>query len=208
MKPEVSKQELSRERDRLRLLLEINNAVSSKLDLQELVLAVGTSLRKIIPHEVTGLGIFENRQLQVRIDALRSAFSDDQVFETGQILPLDGNPIGIALTTRKPVVRYKTDHNEFPAELFQQFCDVMGLKSGVSVPLLLQDRAVGVISVSSIREAAFDELDVELLQEIAGQLAVAVENALNFRVAQRESDLRRLLLEINNAIAWNLDLHD
>ena len=208
MKPEVSKQELFHERDRLRLLLEVNNAVSSKLDLQELLLAVGTSLRKVIPHDLTGLGIYENGQLQVRVDALRSSFKEDQIFETGQILPLEGNPIGLAFTTRKPVLRYKTDHNEYPAELFQQFCDVMGLKSGVSVPLLLQDRAVGVLSVSSTREAAFDEKDVELLQDIAGQLAIAVENAVNFRIAKRESDRRKLLLDINNAVAWNLDLHD
>ena len=63
MKPELSKQELSRERDRLRLLLEVNNAVSSKLDLQELLLAVGTSLRKLIPHDLTGLAIYDGKNL-------------------------------------------------------------------------------------------------------------------------------------------------
>jgi len=207
MKPEVSKQELSRERDRLRLLLEVNNAVTSKLDLQELLLAVGTSLRKVIPHDLTGLAIYDGKNLEMKVDALESSFGLGQVFPTGQFMPLDGNPVGLSLTTRKPVIRYRIDHEEYPAPKFQEFCDVMGLNSGISVPLLLQDRAVGALSVSSVREAAFDENDAELLQEIAGQLAVAVENAVNFRAAKRESDRTKLLLEINNAVASNLDLH-
>src|SRR6185295_5368476 len=172
MKPEVSKQELSHERDRLRLLLEVNNAVTSKLDLQELLLAVGTSLRKVIPHDLTGLAIYDGKNLEMKVDALESSFGPGQVFPTGQFMPLEGNPVGLALTSRKPVIRYRIDHEEYPAPKFQEFCDVMGLKSGISVPLLLLDRAVGALSVSSIREAAFDEEDAELLQEIAGQLAI------------------------------------
>src|SRR5215470_9669832 len=208
MKPELSKQELSRERDRLRLLLEVNNAVTSKLDLQELILAVGTSLRKVIPHDLTGLAIYDGMNLEMKIDALESSFGPSQVFPTGQFMPLEGNPVGLALTSRKPVIRYRIDHEEYPAPKFQELCDVMGLNSGISVPLLLQDRAVGALSVSSIREAAFDEKDAELLQEIAGQLAIAVENVVNFRAAKRESDRSKLLLEINNAVASNLNLHE
>jgi formate hydrogenlyase transcriptional activator len=208
MKPELSKQELSRERDRLRLLLEVNNAVTSKLDLQELLLAVGTSLRKVIPHDLTGLAIYDGKNLEMKVDALESSFGPTQVFPTGQFMPLEGNPVGLALTSRKPVIRYRIDHEEYPAPKFQELCDVMGLNSGISVPLLLQDRAVGALSVSSIREAAFDEKDAELLQEIAGQLAIAVENAVNFRAAKRESDRTKLLLEINNAVASNLNLHE
>jgi formate hydrogenlyase transcriptional activator len=208
MKPELSNQELSRQRDRLRLLLAVTNAVTSKLDLQELLLAVSDSLRRVVPHEVTGLAIYDGHTLEVKVHALESSFGPEQVFETGQMMPLEGNPIGIAVTTRKPVIRYRLDHEKFPAAKFQEFCNTLGLKSGISVPLLLQDRAVGAITVSSVREAAFNENHAELLQEIAGQLAVAVENAVNFRAAKRESDRSKLLLEINNAVASNLNLHE
>lgn len=143
MKPELSKQELSRERDRLRLLLEVTNAVSSKLDLQELLTAVATSLRKVVPHDLTGLAIYDGKTLEMKVQALESSFGPDQIFPTGQLMPLEGNPIGLAITTRKPVIRYRVDHSEYPAAKFQEFCDVMGLKSGISVPLLLQERAVG-----------------------------------------------------------------
>jgi len=208
MKPELSKQELSRERDRLRLLLEVTNAVSSKLELQELLTAVATSLRKVVPHDLTGLAIYDGKTLEMKVQALESSFGPDQIFPTGQLMPLEGNPIGLAITTRKLVIRYRVDHSEYPAAKFQEFCDVMGLKSGISVPLLLQERAVGAITVSSVHEAAFNENDAELLEEIAGQLAIAVENAVNFREAKRESDRRKLLLEINNAVASNLNLHE
>lgn len=198
----------TRESERKQLLLEINNAITSKLDLQELLLTVADSLRKVVPHDLTGLATFDDGVLQMRVHALESSFEPDQVFETGQLLPLDGNPVGEAITSRKPVVRYTTDNNKYYAPIFQEFCRTMGLQSGVSVPLLLQDKPVGALSVSSVNESAFTESDAELLQEIAGQLAIAVQNAVNFSAAKREGDRKKLLLEINNAVASNLDLND
>ena len=205
MKPQVSQQAISRERDRLRLLLEINNAVTSHLDLQDLLLAISNALQKVIPHDLTGLGTYHEKGLQMRVHAVESAFGPGQVFETGQFVPFEGNPAGLAFTSRRPVLRHQIDFDEFPAPIFQEFCKVMNLRSGCSVPLLLRDQAVGVITMSSLKEAAFTETDAALLEEIAGQLAIAVQNAINFRTAQHERDRKQLLLEINNAVASNLD---
>src|SRR6185503_868706 len=88
-----------------------------------------------------------------------------------------------------------------------------GIKSGCCVPLIAHDQKLGFLGVGSFREDAFSEADQELLCHIANQIAIAVENALNFErahaaeeQAKRQSDRRQLLLEINNAVVSQLDL--
>jgi len=55
----ATQQQLSTERDNLRLLLDVTNAVVSKLDLAELVDAISSSLARAIPHEFTALALYE-----------------------------------------------------------------------------------------------------------------------------------------------------
>jgi formate hydrogenlyase transcriptional activator len=89
------------------------------------------------------------------------------------------------------------------------------LKSGCAVPLLCHDKLVGSMMLASLRESAFTEDDADLLTHIGTQVAIAVENAVNYerlRCAEcevvRERDRTKLLLDINNAVVSHLDLRD
>ncbi|HKE56720.1 MAG TPA: hypothetical protein VKB46_08465, partial [Pyrinomonadaceae bacterium] len=65
--PELSQQQVTRERDRLRLLLEINNAVVANLDLHDLLQAISQALGECVPHDFTGLAVYDERIGQLRI---------------------------------------------------------------------------------------------------------------------------------------------
>ncbi|MGC3974801.1 MAG: sigma 54-interacting transcriptional regulator [Nitrospira sp.] len=56
-----------------------------------------------------------------------------------------------------------------------------GIKSFCSVPLLSRNRSLGALNVGRRRDAGFDPEDVQLLGQVAQQIAIAVENALAFR---------------------------
>ena len=60
-------------------------------------------------------------------------------------------------------------------------------RSEMTLPMMIGDRLLGVLNVQSTEEAAFDEDDVRVLQSMANQIAVAIENA------QRVSDDAALL---------------
>ena len=82
-------------------------------------------------------------------------------------------------------------------------------------PLTTAARRLGVIGLGSLKPAAFGPRELEFLKLMARQVAVAVENVLNYgeaRAAQeqlrRERDRLRLLLEVNNAVVSHLDLRD
>src|SRR6185369_17505377 len=99
-----------------------------------------------------------------------------------------------AITTRKPVMRERIDFDEFYSPIVREAYDA-GLRSGCSVPLISHDQVLGSINVGSMNEAAFTRRDAELLEQIADQVAIAVENALNFQRAERERDHNQLLLD-------------
>ena len=201
-----------RERDCSRLLLEINNAIVSHLSLQELLKAISACVRRVIPHDVTGLALYDSDHHQLRLHALD--FPRNQSFIEGVLIPLEGTPEGLALTSRQTVLLKNLNLTQFPAQIMKQG-EAEGLKSGCTVPLISHGRALGTLSVISLHEAAFTEDDAILLNQIGMQVAIAVENALNFdsarsaeRQMMRERDRSQLLLKVNNAVASHLDLDE
>src|SRR5713101_6531661 len=56
---EVAQQKLRHERDRLLLLLDVNNAVVAKLDLRELCATIAASLRALMQHDYTSLALYD-----------------------------------------------------------------------------------------------------------------------------------------------------
>jgi len=183
----------SDERDRLRLLLDVTNAVVSNLTIRELLIAVAGWLRKFFPLDLASMVIQDEETGLLKVHAL-DAPAPGGVLAEGAMLPLDGTPPGIAIATRKTVLRDRIDFEEFYSPIIREAYKA-GLRSGCSVPLICHDQVLGTINVGSMKESAFTRRDAELLELIAGQVAIAVQNALNFQRAERERDHNKLLLD-------------
>ena len=195
-----------RERDRARLVLEAGNAIVSNLDLRDLLMSTSACLRRYFKYDFLGLSLYDEETGQLRLHAL-DTLPDGRFIEDGTPLPTEGTPAGLAFTSRQPVIRQRLDIDEFPSPIYKRACE-SGLRSGCSIPLISHERALGEVSIASRREAAFTREDVELLQHIANEIAIAVENVVNYERATKESTRVRTLLEVNNAIATNLDVRD
>ncbi len=164
---------LARERDHSKLLLEINNTLVSNLNLRELLAAISVCLRRVMPHDVAGLALFDPGINKLRVTALEFP-ANENLFDEDEIIDLEGTPAGLAFTTRQPVMS-GLEHSTDPVG------KRAGLKSGCTVPLISRDRALGILGVASLRENAFTDDDLELLNQVGKQVAIAVENALAFR---------------------------
>jgi formate hydrogenlyase transcriptional activator len=202
----------ARDRDHSQLLLEINNAVASHLNLGELLRAITPCLRKVIYHDFAGLALYDAESRQLRAHALDFP-KDKDVLEEGVVFSMEGTPSGVAFTSRRTVIVGNLEQERFASTPLVKILRAEGVKSGCSVPLIAHGEAVGVLTLMSLREEAFSEADADLLTQIGGQIALAVENALSFdrarqaeRRAARERDRIRLLLDINNAIVSHLEL--
>src|SRR2546427_624389 len=76
-----------------------------------------------------------------------------------------------------------------------------GLKSAYCLPLISHGRPLGTLVVASLREDNFPKKDAELLQHIANQIAIAVENSLAFRqVVDRANKLTEEKLYLQDEI--------
>lgn len=208
-----AQKELARERDRLRVLLEVNNAIVSHLDLRELLREVSHCLRRAIPHDLAGLALYDPESCQLLAHVLD--FPGKQEFAgMGEPIPWEGTPEGLAFRTRQTVLVKKLDLTVFDADIVKRAA-AEGIKSGCAVPLISRGHPLGTLTVVSLREEAFSDGDADLLGLIGAQVAIAVENALNYARARaterrfmRERDRLRLLLDVTNHLTSNLQLHD
>src|SRR6267378_2084702 len=141
--------QLAQERDRLRVLLEVNNAVVSKLDLRSLLNAISASLRRVIHHEYTSLALFEPAMNQMRMLALDFPQSKGLIREE-MLVPLDGSIAGSAFRSRRPVVLDHAAMEGFDSPTSRLMRDE-GVRSVVSMPLITHDRALGTLSLASLR---------------------------------------------------------
>ena len=126
-----------------------------------------------MPHDAAALALYDESLKQLRLTALDFP-AHEEPCAAGEIIPLEGTPAGLAFTTREPVL---SDYRQTgDARMISS-----GLKSGCTAPLLFRDRALGVLSIKSLRENAFSQEDAELFGQVAKQVAIAVENALAYR---------------------------
>ncbi len=199
-------QELARERDRLRLLLEVNNALVSNLELRDLFAAISSSLRRVMHHEYTSLALHDSDTDQLRLYALDFP-GGKGLIEEEMSVPLEGSPAGLAFKTRQPLLVNRVDPEQFSSEIFQRLA-AEGLKSGVCLPLISRDRVLGTLNVASLHQGAFTQQDVDLLNQVANQIAIAVENALAYRqIAELKDKLaeEKLYLEDEIRTEYNFE---
>ncbi len=194
-------QQLARERDRLRLLLDINNALVSNLDLRQLFAAIAAGLRRVMRHDYTSLALLDPETNQLRLHALDFPAGKGIVQEEMVIEPLEGCLPGKAVISRKPVVLRFADCEQARRSEMARRHIAEGLKSACFIPLINRDRVLGTLNVGSLREDAFTQEDLELLTQVANQIAIAVENALAFRqVAELKERLAEEKLYLEDEI--------
>jgi formate hydrogenlyase transcriptional activator len=175
----TAEREAARERDRSQLLLEVNNAVVSHLDLRELLKSISPRLRQVLPNDGAFLALLDADGQTLRLHALEM-IADIYPFVEGIESTLDGIPEGEAIRTKKPVLVRQMDFEKYHSPLVKKAYEV-GIRAGCTVPLIAHGHVLGSLAVVSTKEAAYDEADMELLDQCGNQIAIAVENALNFR---------------------------
>jgi formate hydrogenlyase transcriptional activator len=80
----------------------------------------------------------------------------------------------------KPAIIDKSDPAEVPSEIHEKV-SAEGLQCTVLIPLVNRGRALGILTLARTTEDSFTPEDIEFLTQAAGQIAIAIENALAYR---------------------------
>jgi formate hydrogenlyase transcriptional activator len=94
--------------------------------------------------------------------------------------PIDDSPGGLAFTARQPVLMNAGDLEGFHSEFVKQL-RAEGVRSVCCLPLITPSRILGTLNLASLRDGNFTQDDMELLRQVASQIAIALENALAYR---------------------------
>ena len=172
--------ELAEQRDRLQVLLDINNVLVTSRELSDLFRGIVSALTRVIHHDYTSLALLDVATNRLRLHALDFDGSDTLLAGKEVSVALDQSPAGRCMLSGKPTIFHGAELDQFPAELVRVLRE-KGLTSVCCVPLLSKGRAFGTLNLASRRLNAFSDGDADLLNRVAAQIAVAVENALAFK---------------------------
>ncbi len=198
--------------DQLRLLIEVSEAIANHRDLRTLFHDLARRLPSLVRFEFIALFLYDPQKNVMTTHTLAGV--DGDLIAPGLDVPVDASFSGLAFRTQQPVViRSHTEALRYPtaASLVQQ----LGVESFCMIPLTTSMRPLGAMAFGTARPYAIDSPDLEFLDLLVKQVAVAVDNVLHEESATavqaqlaEERDRLRLLLEVSESIWAPRKLND
>ena len=194
-----------------RALLDVAESISQNRDLPRLFEDLAQRLHGVVGFDYLNLVLHVPERNTMRLRVLTSLQPADSTFSE---TPVDETPSGLVWQTQQPLVIHDIDQEtRFPKVM--QVLRGQGVRSCCVLPLTSAQRRLGAMGLGSAEPSAFGHADLEFLGQVARQVAVAVDNVLNYETAQcyqqqvaRERDRLQVVLNITNAMVANLDLRE
>jgi len=204
---EESRTELQRRARELATINEITNAIASSLNLNEILGLVVRETKKLVAFDRASISLAWGSDAVNEVYFLEPG--ENRQRETGRTFPIKGTGISWVLKNKRALIR--DDLSEAHDYLEDEFIRATGAKSGIVVPLVRRGQAIGTLNLGSMKIGAYDQTHEKILRQIAGQLAVAIDNANLYRrleeysrnleteVTRRTESLEQSLRELRRA---------
>ncbi|HEX5809932.1 MAG TPA: GAF domain-containing protein [Anaerolineales bacterium] len=190
----------------LTILNDVGKAMTSTLDVRTLTRDIGDIVRDIFEAEIANILLYDPGSNQVR---LVYSFSN-RYFEDEPPWPLEegGLTTKIILSGQPLLINSAKEMDDHGAATYLTApTEDPDPHSYLGVPIMVGDRVLGVVDVQSFRPNAFDRDNLRLLQTLASNMGVALENARLFDETQRllrETEQRAQELAIINSVQEGL----
>src|SRR6516165_1874544 len=158
-----------------RALLAVSEAIVSHRDLETLFHDLAGRLQQVVRFDYLALVLHEAATNTMRLHVLETC--EPVPPGTVIVLPTEEDPAGLVWQTQQPLI------TSCVAELrrWPRLLDIVqpyGVQSYCWLPLTTARRRLGTLNFTSKQVGAYDMADLDFLQQVANQVAVAVENAL------------------------------
>jgi len=206
-KPENSTpggQSLQQQNDRLQLLLKLTNNITANLTLKEVLRAIAANIREVMRCDAANVSLPGAEPGTFHIYAMdfpgcKGFAKEEEVVEQTQ-----DSPAKRAFETMKPVIA--TTGDSPPGTYGHKIAAAEGLRTVCFIPLVNRGRALGNLVLARTNADAFTQDDVEFLSQAAGQIAIAVENALAYeQISQLKDKLSQEKLYLEEEIRSEMD---
>jgi formate hydrogenlyase transcriptional activator len=203
----LTREALVREKERLRMLLEVNNTLLTNRDLQELFPAISGFMRRMIRHDYASVAVYDEAAHSLSFYPLDSPLTTG-LAGMDTTLPVTDTPAGSALMERETKIFTRDDLMGIQSSFVSQMLE-HGIQSLCCVPLTTHKGELGTLNLASKEANAFAPPDVGFLQQVAAQVAVALDNARSYReIAQLTDKLASEKLYLEQEIRSELNFEE
>ncbi len=181
----LEKEKADRALEEQQSLIAISRELSSNLELERLLPVILSSLRSIARYERAVLSLLDEEGKNVYL--FGDALEWEPFVNHGNTVPLERSISARAVLTRNVAYFTGSDLRDMNVPLSKAMYE-LGIRSLCSVPLTAGDRMWGTLDVSGTGENAFGPSEVEYLQQVANQVAAALQNAHAYREIEQLKD--------------------
>ncbi|MFN0110894.1 MAG: SpoIIE family protein phosphatase [Blastocatellia bacterium] len=183
--------ELRQRAKEMRTLIEIGHEITAILDLDRLLDHIAPMLDRIISYEFLLVGLIDEARDEL-VWHVEEGYAA-QTLERASRTPLSHGVVGRAVRERRTQIvgDVRRDPDYFVTDLWRE----QGQRSEIAVPLIYEDKVIGVLALESNRQNAFNDYHGRLLENIANPLGIAMVNArLHKQHVEREQRLEHEML--------------
>ena len=194
----LSEQGERTQREIAETLLEVAGELNTDLSLDRVLPLILEQLARVVSYDSASIMLMEG-------NLLRSAVRRSTHITRGPFLaiPLDQFPhVQEVILQKRPVIITDTtsDYRWLDLPSTQQ------IRCWLGVPLMVEDRVIGLLNLSKTVRAFYTERDTDLVSAFAAQATIAIENARLYAEAQRQLTQQTALREAGAVISSSLDL--
>jgi formate hydrogenlyase transcriptional activator len=164
-------QELKSEKDRLQLLLELSGQIISNLELRDLLRSVSSTVRQAMQCEAVGVHLPDKESGSLRLFALDSRSCES---------PGEGSWLEERCSSEQIYGVFRTRESIVDGRQGSSQLNGTARGCGCAVPLISRDHVLGVLELERRSEREFPPEDEALVTQIAGLVAIVVENTLAY----------------------------
>jgi formate hydrogenlyase transcriptional activator len=198
--------QLESERDKLQLILDLNNSVVSNLELREVLRSVSPGIRKTMRLDGVALILPDATNKQLQLYALDFP-NGKGVLQQDMSQPLDDSLAGQVFRTGKPWVGDIEELNGSDSGNWAISGD--SVETICMLPLIRCNNNLGVLCLMRLEKNAFTHSDIEFLSQIAGQVAIAIDNAFAYRrITELSDQLKQENLYLEDEIRSELNFEE
>jgi GAF domain-containing protein len=152
-------------------LIKVSQSITSEHYLDEILNLIVVVTAEMLNSKICSIMLLDEKNHELVIKATQSLSAD---YKLKPNLKIETSLMGEVVKTRKPVIVY--DVRKEQKYFYRDLAVKEGLTSMIAVPMVVKDKATGVINVYTKNPHHFTQEEVNVLQMVANQAAVAVEN--------------------------------
>jgi formate hydrogenlyase transcriptional activator len=170
-------------------LLEVTNALNSQRDLESLWRVIADQIQKVIPWDRAGITLYEPANDHFRFYAVVTNMATPALRHDA-VIPRNGSAVGWVYTHGR--VHIRADLQREQVFLEDDYYVREGLGRVINLPLLVREHCLGTLNIGSAQPGEPDPDDLKFLQQVATQIAYAIDHVLAYQQIQQLSEKLRL----------------